>query len=189
MRYLLKTFKSAYDDNESEEAVDLMAESFWTKYMEKLSKCHSEEKCKQLILNLKDTTSRLFAIEDEIQTTSCTWWQAEHTLFFDPTVIDFDHITREQRNSFIVMHDHSSESITINIILHSLTWTFILKACKRATYENIKDGIRLWSTIPFKIQRINITRPGHLSGWTVMLRIILSWMSEKIQKRIVVIDS
>jgi hypothetical protein len=129
---------------------------FWKRYDSKAIGCHGDpEKTRRLRTNFMETVGRLCG--DEMDTL-CTFWSDDTTLHFVPTRIDVERIREEQWASLLVMHRHetSTDPIEIIIDLRELTLSQFWKLSRRATYDQIVDGLRLWSTLPHKVKKVMI---------------------------------
>ena len=75
-------------------------------------------------------------------------------------------------------------SISVIIDLSEVTWAWGLRITRKASFNNIVDGLRLWSTIPHSIQRIHIIRPED-SNFDLIYNVAISRLvSEKLKERI-----
>ena len=162
-------------------------EEFSNLYEEKLSGCNfSEVKQEQLKANLHESANRLFSENVAVINTNCTWWDG-NVLYFDPSKINSDQITEEQRASFIVMHS-KKEYCRIEIVLDltSMTWSEALKLTYKASFSNLVDGLRLWSTIPHSIDKIKIISKDYSRIKIIIKTLLPLMLSPKLQKRIYV---
>ena len=159
---------------------------FWRKYENKISSCHSDDtKCQQLVYNLSDTLDRLFDVSVKEEKSESTHWIYDNMICFTPSKINIDKITSEQQASLKVMHNKDSWSnISVVIDLSELTWSLGFRITKQATYHNIIDGLRLWSTIPHSIKRIHIIKPRDSNFNWIYGVVISQFLSDKLKKRI-----
>jgi len=162
-------------------------EDFISRYEKKIEGCSfSDEKKEQLKANLYDTMNRLFSDEVPLATTECTWWDG-HVLYFDPSQINPDKLTTEQRASLLVMNSKLEYSrIKIVFDLSKLSWSDAIKMTYNASFSNIVDGIRLWSTIPHSIDKIYIKINDDSNFHTVRRIILPLVLSSKLLQRIYV---
>lgn len=145
-----------------------------------------ETKQLQTRKNLEETLHRLLGkIKNELETTKCTYWLDDKTLCFNPRLIDMHRIEQEQFSSLVLMHKCSHSRIKIIIDAKELTWWSVIQMSEKASFTNIVDGIRLWSTIPYKIDKIFIIN----SNFTVIKQILNLFLSRKIKKRTYVYSS
>jgi hypothetical protein len=135
-----------------------------------------------------ETVGRLYG--DEIET-SCTFWSDDTTLHFVPTRIDAERIREEQWASLLVMHRHETpkDSIDIIIDLRDLTLSYFWNLSRRATYEQIVDGLRLWSTLPHKVRNVRVVESKKNRAMSRFCGVVAKRaLSTKIQKRTVFVD-
>lgn len=181
-----KALNEPQENNEHERHREIGAQ-WWKDYSNKMIDVHGKEKFERLAPNAFETMSRLKASSD-VARSDCTFWENDFTLCFCPTRIDLENIAQEQQKSLVVMHeDHHPVKITIRIQLSDLTWEFISKAMASAEYINIVDGIRLWTTLPYKIKNVVVKKPQNIKAFKFVLPWIISWLPSKIQKRTVIL--
>jgi hypothetical protein len=182
MFQFLKASKINSDINTT---TNLLDEEFWNLYEEKLRGCNFQYvKHQQLVANLKDTVNRICNSKIPIITSECTWWSGD-TLYYDPSkIINSKNFVAEQRASLIIMHEKQKYSrICVIIDVSNITWSQVLKIINKASFNNIIDGLRLWSTIPHSIEKIHIIKPPE--NFFLLHKIILPLiLSKKIQKKI-----
>jgi hypothetical protein len=163
-----------------------LTSEFWEAYEKKLQQCSfNDEKKKQLTANLKETSSRLFdqPVAMELSPTPCTWWENDD-LWFKPSAINTKKIREEQRSSFLIMHSKPDYCrIRIVIDLSETSWTFALRTTHAATFENIVDGLRLWSCLPHSVDQIFILKPNQSIFHSLFNFITPRILSVKLQKR------
>lgn len=166
-------------------ATNYLDEEFWNLYEEKLRGCkYKHMKHKQLVSNLKDTANRICNPDVPIVTTDCTWWSG-NTLCYNPSkIIRSNNFAAEQRASLIIMHEKQNYCrICVTIDVSDITWSEVLQITNRASFHNIVDGLRLWSTIPHSIDKIHVIKPPAI--FFLIKKIILpAILSEKMQKKI-----
>ena len=164
---------------------------FWDKYYMKLDKCHSDKnKCAQLLSNLHDTVSRICDSSVPVESSSTTRWERLDVLYFNPVNLDVNRIAAEQRASMFVMHEPSTYSrIHAVLDLSKITIWTALYITSKASYNNVVDGLRLWSTLPYSIERIYVIRPSdHKFKWMYDF-IVPKLLSKKLQARVCVCES
>lgn len=185
------TYVKAYRVNANVDTICMYDnEDFISRYQKKIEGCNfSEEKKEQLKANLYDTMNRLFSDEVPLMTTECTWWDGD-VLYFDPSKINPDKITAEQKASLLVMNNKLEYSrIKIVLDLSKLSWSDAIKMTYSASFSNIVDGIRLWSTIPHSIDKIYI-KMNDDSKFHMIKRIILPLvLSPKLLQRMCVCNN
>lgn len=154
-------------------------------YETKIEECSfSDEKKKQLKANLFDTMNRLCSDEVPLVTTKCTWWDGD-VLHFDPSQINSDKITAEQRASLFVMNSKPEHSrIQIVLDLSNMSWSEAIQMTYKASFSNIVDGIRLWSTLPHSIDKICITSTNESKIQMIRRNILPLILSSKLLQRI-----
>ena len=168
------------------ELSDRIDAEFWQRYEKKILLCHSnDEKRNQIIFDLSDTIQRLFDPTVEHIRAESTRWICDDVLLFNPKLIN-DNITSEQQASLRVMHVKEEwSSISVIIDLSEVTWSLGLRITRKASFNNIIDGLRLWSTIPHSIRRIHIIRPTKDYNFEFIYNIAISRLvSEKLRQRI-----
>ena len=172
-------------NSDTNTVANFLDEEFWNLYEEKLRGCNYKHmKHKQLVSNLKDTVNRICNPDIPVVTTECTWW-SDNTLYYDPSkLIHSNNFAAEQRASLIIMHEKQNYCrICVTIDVSNITWSQVIKITHSASFDNIVDGLRLWSTIPHSIDRIHVLKPPAI--FFVIKKFILpAILSEKMQKKI-----
>ena len=136
-------------------------------------------KMTQMISNLEETIERLSSNNFESNITKCTYWYNDNTLYFNPGLIDYKLVDQEQYNSLIIMHMSSLKRISVIIDCLSMTWLQAVKNATMVKFTNIVDGLRLWKTLPYRIDDVFV-----LSTSDYMLnQIIKMFLSTKIKKK------
>ena len=136
-------------------------------------------KVTQMISNLEETIERLTKNSFESNNTKCTYWYNDNTLYFNPSLIDYTLVDQEQYNSLIVMHMSSLKRINVIIDCLSLTWFQALKNATKVKFTNIVDGLRLWKTLPYRIDDIFILSTSN----SIINQIIKLFLSQKIKEK------
>lgn len=156
---------------------------FLRTYACKLYNTHSDvEKCDQLLANFLETYNRLCGFET-IDAES-TYWKSDRELWFCPDMIDRAHISQEQWSSLQIMNKfETTHPITVNVDFKNITWYKAFRMSTAASFQQITDGLRLWSTLPHKIEKINIICPNS-SARKIVETITMKVINEKIQDRI-----
>ena len=166
-----------------------LPDEFWDTYERKLEKCSfNDEKKTQLKSNIKETASRLFDKPETLNAscTSCTWWENDD-LWFKPSAIDAKKIQEEQRLAFLVMHSKKEYCrIRVIIDLSETSWLFALRTTYAASFDNIVDGLRLWSCLPHSVDRIFILKPNQSIFYSLFNFIMPRLLSNKLQNRLCV---
>ena len=164
---------------------------FWNKFEYKLSHCkHNENKQAQLVSNLHDTVHRICAPTVPVHSSRTTWWQQPDVLCFVPSNVHTNCIMSEQRASFFVMHEPSSHSrIHIIVDLSKLSMATAFSVTSKASYHNIVDGLRLWSTLPHSIDSIYVICPVDIRSKWVLEFIVSRILTRKLQDRLSVYKS
>jgi hypothetical protein len=187
----MEIYKSAIESNTiSENNKNSLDPNFWETYETRIMHLHGrDEQSKQLILNLKDTASRLFKEDTSKTSTACCWWK-ENTIFFCPKLVNLEKMDEEQRQCFYLMYDFSInqiEPINIYINLEEMTLSYLMYLTFRKSKKStILDGVRLWSCIPYKIKKIDIIKPKHSIAWNLLFPQIKKWLSPKLLERMIV---
>lgn len=161
-------------------------ENFCLKFESKLLSCNfSDEKCAQLVSNLHDTANRICDAKVPVHAAMTTWWVQENVLCFNPSNVDVKCIASEQRASLFVMHEQPRHSrIHVILDISKMTMWTALYTTSKASYGNIVDGLRLWSTIPHSIQEIHVIRSSDSKFQSVYDFIVPRLLSKKLQQRI-----
>ena len=190
---MLNKYKKALEES-SDQFIDYNPLNFifWEDYEKKMSLISSDEaKNNKNVKLLKQTVFSLFKTQNidlHTHNTCCTEWINKQTLCFTPSLITTQTIETEQQDSFKVMHE-SGHPIDIDIIinLQKLTFLHITKLTFKASLNNIKNGISLWTTLPHKVKKVVIKRPenGRIF-FEKVLPTVLEMVSHKIRERIVV---
>lgn len=139
----------------------------------------------QMQKNLEETLHRLLSKTKNEHETMCTCWIDDKTLYFNPKLIDMYRIEDEQYSSLVIMHKCSHPRIKIIIDAEKLTMWNVLKMSEKASFTNIVDGLRLWSTIPYKIYKIFVISPKS----NIINQIVNMFLSKKIKERTHVFSS
>ena len=185
-----RIFKNAFFDETVTDTV--LDTEFFLNYKINLSNCHSDkDKSELLYLQFKDLYTQLN--ENTVpHKASSTYWNTGvngiKTLVFCPSKIDAVKIKEEQRESLTIMHENIGKDVEVVMDFSDLTWKQVSLLLKYSSQDSLKNGVRLWKTIPHKIKSIFIITPS-FSGWTQLFSIAKFWMTDKIKSRIVVCDS
>lgn len=167
---------------------------FFLTYKQYLSKCHTDKtQCEDLYRQFKDLYTHLYDNTISYKSTSTYWIpdpyeDKKEILVFCPSNINITKIEEEQRESLNVMHEKIGEDVEVVMDFSKLTWKQVSRLLQHSSHDSLKNGARLWKTIPHKIKKIFIIKPN-ISGWSQIFSIAKFWMSEKIKSRIVVCDS
>lgn len=183
MLKFLKAHNTIADDN-IDGAVEEHA--IMKNYVKLLEKNQIDER-KQVHMrkNLEETLHRLLEKIKGEPETNCTYWFDAKTLCFNPKLIDMNRIEDEQFASLVIMHKYLHSNIKIIIDAEDLTWWSVLKMSEKASFNNIVDGLRLWSSIPYKIDKIFVINSNSM----IVHQIIKVFLSKKIRKRTYVYSS
>lgn len=176
----VKEEKSSFTDTE-------VVEKFMSNYEAML--CHnnfSDEKKNKVRANLRETAARLFDAKVPVIETQCTFWKNDNTLCFLPARIDLTQPVAEQQSSLRIMHAKTCTRIHIIIDFEKLTWNKTLQMANQAGFENVVDGLRMWSTLPYKIEQIGIIT---LSNNIIINQIANLFLSKKLRQRFHVFES
>lgn len=108
---------------------------------------------------------------------------------FDPCAIDMDNPEDEQRSALLVMHSFDGVHIKIAIDLGSMTFMRVLKQAASTTSPQMIDGLRLWSTLPYKIEIIYVVKPPERMFDFIFSTVVARVLSQKMRGRVCVCDS
>jgi hypothetical protein len=164
---------------------------FWEKFERKLKGCrYAHEKYVQTVSNLHDTANRICDVRIPVQVSTTTWWDQENVLCFNPSNVHPNLISAEQRASLLVMHEPPTHArIYIIIDVSNMTLWNALDITSKASYNNIVDGLRLWSTNPYSVEQIHIVRSKDSKLNWVYGFIVPQLLSKKLQERVHVSES
>lgn len=182
LRYVTASTVHAPVPTESQHLDD----AFRRTYERKLEGCGFDDlKKKQLTANLHDTANRICDPSVPVRTSATTWWANARVLCFDPSKVDARHIMTEQRASLAVMHQATKHSrIHVFLDLSAMTLMTAMRTTHRASYHNLVDGLRLWSTIPHSIDGIHIVKPKDAAFQWLYDLIVPRVLSAKLQARL-----
>jgi hypothetical protein len=186
----LKAIRSNHPQEEEEEAFVRVPEivDFGAAYANRIAACHDEPtKQKLLIGNLKDTLRRLVAVAPHSSAT--TRWVGENTLVFAPRHVDPPLISEEQRASFLIMYKWpDSRRIKIVIDLVGVTISSATRLSTQATFDQIKDGMRLWSCLPHPVGEIVVVcDPKDHKVRLLCNRLLPVFLTSKLRSKVCVI--
>ena len=188
-RHLKAVWSNA--DNEASGVVEPLPD-FWDTYGKKLKATHANEgKREQIVKNIRATVTRLFDPSVAVRETRCTYWHASmpHTLYFNPYLIDKTNLTSEQRASFLVMHASTYKGIFVIIDMSNVSWSCAMEMTRLASFDQIVDGTRLWTTLPHKILEIAIIKSPDPKFRFILHYILPRVLSQKLRDRLRVYDS
>lgn len=185
---LLNTYMQAFHADVEQDCAETEIPGnpeFWQHYDAKLQRCGKQSR--KLKSKLLETASRLFLEADE-NTTQCTFWRegegGKKCLVFKPYLIDKTRIIAEQRASCLVMHECEDVHIGVEVDFSGLTVWKVLSMSSWATRHNMIDGLRLWSTLPHKIDEIRIVKSEDRMFDVIFSTVMSRVLSRKMQSRI-----
>ena len=146
----LKTNAAKRSDDEDCDYVH----EFMSRYRERLRANEFGSKATQMEENLRETLARLLTAVPDATRTKSTYWYGDDVLCFDPSLIDMSRIENEQLDSLVTMHASAHARIKVAIDVEHLSWWEALKMANAASFANIVDGLRLWSTLPYRVDSI-----------------------------------
>ena len=100
-------------------------------------------------------------------------------------MIDYNLADQEQYNSLIVMHASSLKRITVIIDCLDMKWFQTLKKTSNVRFTSIVDGLRLWKTLPYRIERVFILSTSN----SILNNIIKLFLPKKIKEKTHILKS
>ena len=182
--YLKAIRSNHYEETEEFVSVPEIA-NFGASYVNRIAACHNDPTKQRLrIGNLKDTLRRLVAVARHSSAT--TSWVGENPLVFAPCHIDPQLISEEQRASFLIMYKcQDSRRIKIVVDLFGVTLSSATLLSTQATFDQIKDGLRLWSCLPHPVDLIVvICNPSDLKVRLLCNKLLPLFLTSKLRSKV-----